>query len=150
MSSKVYVSTTRDLRCALFESGLDIQLKTFCLNTIPNYQHTYKHIRPRLHTHTEATASVDKGTDVQLQRMIRTVFADRTVVTIAHRLETVIEDDRIVVLSDGCVVETGVPFELLSDTAGTLRGMVDSTGRENAARLIQKAKESSTARLLNK
>jgi ABC-type multidrug transport system fused ATPase/permease subunit len=95
---------------------------------------------------TEATASVDKGTDVQLQRMIRTVFADRTVVTIAHRLETVIEDDRILVLSDGTVVEHDEPAVLLANTTGVLRAMVDSTGLENAQRLIQKAQLSSEAR----
>ena len=49
----------------------------------------------------EATASVDSATDGVLQKIISQEFKDRTVVTIAHRIHTVIDSDLVLVLSDG-------------------------------------------------
>lgn len=49
----------------------------------------------------EATASVDSATDGVLQKIICEEFKDRTIVTIAHRIHTVIDSDFVLVLSDG-------------------------------------------------
>lgn len=63
----------------------------------------------------EATAAVDVETDMLIQKTIREEFKDRTILTIAHRLNTIIDSDRIVVLSEGQVVEFASPQELLKD-----------------------------------
>ncbi|KAG9415941.1 hypothetical protein AC1031_000326 [Aphanomyces cochlioides] len=66
----------------------------------------------------EATAAMDHETDVQLQRVISTEFAEATVLTIAHRLHTVMHSDRIMVMDAGCVVEMDTPSALLAKEDG--------------------------------
>ncbi|KAL9303512.1 hypothetical protein ACSQ67_020775 [Phaseolus vulgaris] len=61
----------------------------------------------------EATASVDSATDGVLQNIISQEFKDRTVVTIAHRIHTVIDSDLVLVLSDGRIAEYDEPSRLL-------------------------------------
>ncbi|KAL2478064.1 ABC transporter C family member 9 [Forsythia ovata] len=61
----------------------------------------------------EATASVDSATDGVIQKIITQEFKDRTVVTIAHRIHTVIDSDLVLVLSDGRVAEYDTPTKLL-------------------------------------
>ncbi|ORZ37750.1 P-loop containing nucleoside triphosphate hydrolase protein [Catenaria anguillulae PL171] len=68
----------------------------------------------------EATAKLDGASDAVVQRAIRTEFADHTVITIAHRIDTVLDYDTVVVLSDGKVVEVGAPAELLKRSEGGL------------------------------
>ncbi|KAJ2155930.1 ABC transporter C member 13 [Coemansia sp. RSA 552] len=61
----------------------------------------------------EATAEVDLDTDRMIQEVIRREFGSCTILTIAHRLETVMNSDRIIVMDHGQVVEIGPPQELL-------------------------------------
>lgn len=63
----------------------------------------------------EATASVDVATDALIQETIRREFADSSVFTIAHRLNTIIDYDMVMVLDKGEVVEFAPPQELLAD-----------------------------------
>ncbi|KAI1853220.1 hypothetical protein JX266_001926 [Neoarthrinium moseri] len=61
----------------------------------------------------EATSSVDQQTGMRVQELIRKEFAAHTVISIAHRLETIADFDRVVVLEKGAVVEQGAPSDLL-------------------------------------
>ncbi|KAJ2662229.1 ABC transporter C member 13 [Coemansia sp. RSA 1200] len=61
----------------------------------------------------EATADVDLETDKKMQRLFRSKFKDCTVLTIAHRLETIMKSDKIIVMDKGRVVEFGPPKELI-------------------------------------
>lgn len=73
----------------------------------------------------EATANVDLETDLMIQGQIRNEFKDCTVLTIAHRLETVMQSDRIVVMDQGQVVQVGTPEELM-DREGVFKQLVQS------------------------
>ena len=117
----------------------------------------------------EATANVDTHTEVLLKRALQKRFADATIVMIAHRLDTIIDFDSILVLGNGRVLEYGSPQELLaaaasnttatndnshdgqpndgrgsdgaSDGAGTFASMVSHMGEEAAKRLKELAKK---------
>jgi len=76
----------------------------------------------------EATASIDHATEHKLQQMIARDFRDATVLTIAHRLATVLDSDRIMVLSDGKVVEFASPRELVKDPEGVFYQLAKEGG----------------------
>ncbi|XP_042231259.1 ATP-binding cassette sub-family C member 10-like [Homarus americanus] len=63
----------------------------------------------------EGTSQLDNETDEQIQQTIRSAFRNKTVIIIAHRVHTVRDCDRILVMSEGEVVECGRPTELLSN-----------------------------------
>jgi ATP-binding cassette subfamily C (CFTR/MRP) protein 4 len=68
----------------------------------------------------EATANVDYKTDSIIQKAIREQFKECTVLTIAHRLATVVDSDRILCLSEGLIKNFGPPKELLEDETSIL------------------------------
>ena len=76
----------------------------------------------------EATANVDVETDAVIQRTMRTEFKDRTILAIAHRLHTIIDYDKVLVLDRGMVAEFGTPKDLLANPHGIFTSMVDDTG----------------------
>lgn len=79
-----------------------------------------------------ATASVDVETDKVLQETIRTEFADRTILTIAHRINTIMDSDRILVLSAGKVVEFDTPENVVSSILVPRRGIRRKLFRSDA------------------
>ncbi|KAG6458672.1 hypothetical protein O3G_MSEX010994 [Manduca sexta] len=76
----------------------------------------------------EATANVDPNTDALIQKSIRKHFTDCTVITVAHRLHTVADSDRVVVMEAGTIVECGHPHELLQNPEGHFTKMVQQLG----------------------
>ena len=75
----------------------------------------------------EATASIDYATDAKIQNTLRELTGS-TIITIAHRLQTVIDYDKILVLDKGRKMEYGAPWELLRDEGGVFRRMCKMSG----------------------
>ena len=110
--------------------------------------------KKRLIVMDEATANIDLATSQQIQQTIQRIFASNNVCTIAHRLHTVIDYDRIMVLDSGKIVEFDTPHALLTTdpaeepTDGKIIGhfanMVKELGPEGEAHLIEVAKQTHT------
>ena len=83
----------------------------------------------------EATASVDTETDAFIQKMIRSQFQGTTLLTIAHRLNTIMDYDKVLVMDDGKVAEFASPRELLKNERGHFSNLVDSMGNESSIAL---------------
>ena len=91
--------------------------------------------KPKFLVLDEATASVDRETDAFIQNMLRTRFQGCTLLTIAHRLNTIMDYDVIIAMESGRVAEMGSPRVLLDNKDGIFSGLVDSTGEESATYL---------------
>ncbi|KAF5303208.1 hypothetical protein FQA39_LY10121 [Lamprigera yunnana] len=72
----------------------------------------------------EATANIDSQTDTLIQRIIKKTFSNCTVITIAHKLQTVLDSDKILVLDLGTIVQYGPPKLLLEDQNGLFFSMI--------------------------
>ncbi|KAF2401978.1 P-loop containing nucleoside triphosphate hydrolase protein [Trichodelitschia bisporula] len=66
----------------------------------------------------EATSSVDAATEALMQKLLRKAFVDRTVIAIAHRMNKILDFDRVVVMKEGRVAEVGPPTKLLETEGG--------------------------------
>lgn len=95
--------------------------------------------RTRLVLMDEPTSSIDAVTDEKVQRMVRSEYSGSTVITIAHRLGTVIDGDRIIVMDAGRVVENGPPEELAADPCSRLSELLDGLGPAHAQGLRERA-----------
>uniref|UniRef100_A0A668S789 Multidrug resistance-associated protein 4 n=1 Tax=Oreochromis aureus TaxID=47969 RepID=A0A668S789_OREAU len=89
----------------------------------------------------EATANVDPRTDELIQKTIRDKFEESTVITIAHRLNTIIDSDRILVLESGTIQEFDHPYTLLQNKEGALYRMVQQMGQAESASLLESARQ---------
>merc|ERR1711935_237235 len=83
--------------------------------------------KPKILVMDEATASIDNETDAAIQEMIRENFRNATVLTIAHRLNTIMDSDRILVLDDGNVAELDTPENLMAKESGHFKSMVEKS-----------------------
>ncbi|XP_060810578.1 ATP-binding cassette sub-family C member 4 isoform X2 [Amyelois transitella] len=88
----------------------------------------------------EATANVDPKTDEFIQRTIRKRFAECTVLTVAHRLNTIMDSDRVMVMDSGRLVEFDHPYKLLTNPEGYFAKMVKETSDKMSAQLHDIAK----------
>lgn len=90
----------------------------------------------------EATANTDPQTDALIQLTIRKKFGDCTVLTIAHRLHTIMDSDRILVMDAGKAVEFDHPHLLLQNSRGSFSRLVAQTGSAVAENLRSIAEQS--------
>lgn len=88
----------------------------------------------------EATANIDQNTDGLIQKTIRETFANCTVLTIAHRLHTIIDSDMVLVMEHGCAKEYDVPHKLLQNPSGIFRDLVNNLGSDEKKKLHEMAK----------
>ncbi|EGW31568.1 ABC transporter [Spathaspora passalidarum NRRL Y-27907] len=87
----------------------------------------------------EATSSIDYKSDAMIQQTIREEFGTSTILTIAHRLRTIIDYDKILVMDAGRVVEYDNPYVLLTDQSSLFYSMCENSGELDS--LIRLAKE---------
>ncbi|XP_078788823.1 ATP-binding cassette subfamily C member 4-like [Oryzias latipes] len=95
----------------------------------------------RPHLLLTVSALCPRRTDELIQKTIREKFRECTVLTIAHRLNTIIDSDRILVLDAGRIWAFAEPLVLLQDPDGIFFKMVQQTGKQEAAALHQAAKQ---------
>ncbi|KAF3479696.1 ATP-dependent bile acid permease [Arthroderma uncinatum] len=87
----------------------------------------------------EATASIDYATDSKIQDTLRELRGNNTILTIAHRLQTIIDYDRVLVLDHGEVMEYDGPWQLINKEGGIFRSMCENSGNMEA--LLEAAKK---------
>jgi ABC-type multidrug transport system ATPase subunit len=89
----------------------------------------------------EATAAMDLQTDSLIQKTIRNVFKDRTTITIAHRLDTIIFSDKILAMASGQLKEFDTPNVLLQNRNSMFNMLVEDTGPHASATLRSMAEK---------
>lgn len=91
--------------------------------------------KPKILLMDEATASIDQKTDSIIQKIIKNELKETTVITIAHRLLTVIQYDKIIVMKNGLKADEGAPAELLKKRPGAFWELLEEVGEEERERL---------------
>ncbi|KAL7425146.1 hypothetical protein Q5752_000834 [Cryptotrichosporon argae] len=94
----------------------------------------------------EATASIDYETDELISTTIRDEFRDSTILTIAHRIHTIIDFDRVLVMDQGRIAEFASPAELLRDHKSRFYALCKATGRSEFKNLKEMALEAERKR----
>lgn len=89
----------------------------------------------------EATAALDSDTNAVVTKVLTTHFSDRTIFTIAHRLDTIIESDRIVTVSAGVVAEYERPDLLLDNPQSIFYELCMNMGKAQFDALVAKARQ---------
>ena len=89
----------------------------------------------------EATASVDNESDLMMQKVISQEFKDKTVMTIAHRINTIIESNKVLCMASGKVLSYDTPSKLLEDPSSIFAQLVLETGEASAKNLKQRAND---------
>lgn len=99
----------------------------------------------------EATANVDPQTDALIQTTIRIKFKNCTVLTIAHRLHTVMDCDKVLVMDAGHALEFDSPYKMLTESeVNVFCGMVKQTGNSSFEALLKMAQKAYEHNLLEK
>jgi ABC-type multidrug transport system fused ATPase/permease subunit len=94
--------------------------------------------KPKILLMDEATANIDQKTDSIIQRVIKNNMNDTTVITIAHRLVTIVQYDKILILENGKKKEEGSPLELLQ-SRGYFHKLVSEGGQDFEQKMVRLA-----------
>ncbi|KAI8611659.1 P-loop containing nucleoside triphosphate hydrolase protein [Chytriomyces sp. MP71] len=89
--------------------------------------------RPRILVMDEATAAIDRESDLRIQRVLESHFQDTTVLCIAHKIGTIAGFDRVLVLENGNAAEFDTPSALLEQEGSLFNEMVNAAGNANAS-----------------
>ncbi|KAF9384264.1 Multidrug resistance-associated protein 4 [Podila verticillata] len=130
LSENIKQNMPAKLETPIIENGRNFSLgqrQLFCIARAILFQ-------SRILVLDEATSAVDIQTDLLIQETIKKNFANCTVLMIAHRLNTIIECDKILVLEDGRVVEFEHPTKLIENKDGYFRSLVSQSGPDAVAR----------------
>jgi ATP-binding cassette, subfamily C (CFTR/MRP), member 1 len=73
--------------------------------------------------------SLDSNTDAHVQRLLRSKFASHTIVAVAHKLDTVLDFDKVVVMHHGELVEYGEPYRLLETEGSWFKSLYEDSSR---------------------
>ncbi|KAG0349542.1 hypothetical protein BG004_004395 [Podila humilis] len=131
LSANIKQNMPMKLETAIIENGRNFSLgqrQLFCIARAILFQ-------SRILVLDEATSAVDLQTDLLIQETIKKNFANCTVLMIAHRLNTIIECDKILVMEDGRVVEFDHPTKLIENKDGYFHSLVSQSGPDSVARL---------------
>ena len=74
---------------------------------------------------------MDSGTDKLIQRTVRREFKSQTIITIAHKIETIIDCDRVIVMKKGSIIEDGRPSALLEKQTSEFYQLARESGKLN-------------------
>ncbi|KAG8914828.1 hypothetical protein FRC01_003897, partial [Tulasnella sp. 417] len=102
--------------------------------------------RSKVYLLDEATASVDYKTDAAIQEAIATEFNDMTLIVVAHRLQTIMNADKILVLDAGRMVEFDTPQALLAREGSHFKALVDGSGDKDALYELTRKKGQGSSR----
>jgi ABC-type multidrug transport system fused ATPase/permease subunit len=97
--------------------------------------------KPKILVLDESTSAMDDDSDQGMQRVIRECFPNTTVISIAHRLDTIIDYDRVLVLEGGEVMDFDTPVALLQKPDSIFTQMAMATGDSQFEHLVQRAKK---------
>ncbi|XP_046982088.1 putative uncharacterized protein YKR104W isoform X1 [Schistocerca americana] len=89
----------------------------------------------------EATANIDHETDAIIQRTWRKLFARCTVIIIAHRIHTVMDCDKVLVMNNGKVEQFGHPYQLLREPGGALHRLAAEAGEDVLQSFLERARQ---------
>jgi ABC-type multidrug transport system fused ATPase/permease subunit len=142
------------LRAAVVQKGLDSPLDEGGTNLSVGQRQLLCMARALLKKSTillmdEATSNVDNDTDSLIQRTIRSAFTECTVLTIAHRLHTIIDSDKILLLDQGTAAEFDAPKALLRRRGSKFRALVQEAGSGEGGAGDELKLSSSAAELAN-
>jgi ABC-type multidrug transport system fused ATPase/permease subunit len=97
--------------------------------------------KPKILVLDESTSAMDDQSDQTMQRVIKECFPNTTVISIAHRLDTIIDYDRVLVLDRGKVMNFDTPEALLQNPDSIFRHMALASGPSQFEQLLQRAKK---------